>query len=209
VSPTTRLANRRDQILSEATGLFAEKGYNGTSLRGIAAACGITEAAIYRHFDNKNALYEWVIRSKAGQHDVETFLADGTESRTIEEVLTRMAANILSYLETDPELLGLMFNNSVETGPVAAVLFREVRLPYINFLAREIKRRIESGEVREVDPFITARCFVGMVMDCALSVNVWNKVSKFDFNASDVIANNVPIFARGMLSVDTLWKQRS
>lgn len=49
----------------------------------------------------------------------------------------------------------------METGPAAAVLFREVRLPYIEFLRDEIQGRIEAGELRLVDSFITARCFVG------------------------------------------------
>jgi len=91
-----------------------------------------------------------------------------------------------------------MFNNSVESGPVAAVLFREVRLPYINYLSNELDERMQSGEIVEVDAFITARCFVGMVMDCALSVAVWAKISDFQFNANNVICNNVPIFARGL-----------
>jgi AcrR family transcriptional regulator len=209
MTSTARPHNRREQILSEATRLFADKGYQGTSIRGIAGACGISEAAIYRHFENKDRLYEGVIRWKAGQHDIADFLEKMGRGGDIEAVLTRMAEHILSFLETDPELLGLMFNNSVETGPAAAVLFREVRLPYINFLAGELERRMSSGEVREVEPYITSRCFVGMVMDCALSVGVWNKITKFDFVANDVICNNVPIFARGLLGEPASRKVRS
>jgi AcrR family transcriptional regulator len=194
--------NRKDQILREAARLFAQDGYQGTSIRGIAAACGITEAAIYRHFASKERLYESAIRWKAGQHDIAAFLEQIGASGDIESVLRRMAAHILDFLETDRELLSLMFNNSVESGPACAVLFQQVRLPYIDFLAKELERRVADREVRPVDPYITARCFVGMVMDCALSVDVWNKVTKFDFHAGDVIANNVPIFARGLESTE-------
>ena len=198
MTPNARLPGRRDQILFEATRLFAANGFEGTSIRRIAGTCGISEAAIYRHFKNKVDLYEGVIRRKAAAHDITAFLAKDTGEGSIEDVLTRMAKHILSYLETDPELLGLMFSNSVESGPLGAVLFREVRLPYINHLAGELQRRIATGEVREVDPWITSRCFVGMVVDCALSVGVWNKIMKFDFRADDVVCNNVPIFARGL-----------
>lgn len=198
VSPQPR--SRREQILDEATRLFAVQGYRGTSIRNIAEACGLTEPALYRHFDGKMDLYSQAIRWKTGQHDIAGLLARQGRAGTIEDVLTRIAEHILGFLETDPELLGLMHNNSVETGPSAAVLFREVRLPYIEFLASEIERRIQSGELRPVDPFLTSRCFVGMVMDCALSVGVWNKLMQFDFVAQDVIQNNVPIYVRGLLA---------
>ena len=67
---------RRQQILLEASALFAEGGYEGTSIRGIAKACGITEAAIYRHYASKAHLYEEVIRAKASQHDISRFGAE-------------------------------------------------------------------------------------------------------------------------------------
>lgn len=197
-----RSPNRKDQLLREATRLFASQGFRGTSVRGIATACGISEAAVYRHFDGKADLYEAVIRRKSKAHDIKGYLQDLTDLPDIHGVLKGMAEHILSFLDTDPELLALMFGNSRDHGPCAALLFKEVRMPYIAFLAHELKKRMAEGEVRSVDPFITARCFVGMVMDCALSVDSWNRVTQFDFHASDVIANNVPIFARGLVNTD-------
>jgi AcrR family transcriptional regulator len=197
VKPSGKPTKRRDQILAEATHLFSRKGYEGTPIRKIASACGISEAAIYRHFDNKVQLYESVIQYKAAEHDITGYLQEHNEG-DIEAVLTTIAQHILSYIESDPELLRLMFNNSLESGPTAAVLFREFRLPYIRFLAGELGTRMNGGEVREIDPYITARCFVGMVVDCALSAGVWPKITEFKFNAGDVICNNVPIFARGL-----------
>ncbi len=92
-----------------------------------------------------------------------------------------------------------MFSNSLESGNLAAILFKGVRLPYIEFLSTELKNRIASGEVIQVDPFITSRCFVGMVMDCALNISVWTKIQDGKFVAKEVVCNNVPIFARGLV----------
>jgi AcrR family transcriptional regulator len=46
----------RERILSEATLLFTRSGYNAISMREIAAACGITKAGLYYHFNDKEAL---------------------------------------------------------------------------------------------------------------------------------------------------------
>ncbi len=46
----------RDQILEQALKLFSEKGIKETTIRDIAKAVGITEGAIYRHFDSKDQI---------------------------------------------------------------------------------------------------------------------------------------------------------
>ena len=68
----------------------------------------------------------------------------------------------------------------------------------MEFLVGKLRELIKAGKIREVHPVITARCFVGMVVDCALSAGVWPKITEFKFNAGDVVCNNVPIFARGL-----------
>lgn len=195
---------RRQQILNEASTLFAEGGYEGTSIRGIAKACGITEAAIYRHYSSKAQLYEEVIRAKASQHDIAGMLAAMDVDETIEGALRSVAYAVLELAKSDPELMRLMTSNSLDSGPVGPILFREIRLPFIEFVAGELARRMETGEIRPVDPLITARCFVGMVMDCALCTGVWKKLDDKRFQATDVVCNNVPIFARGLEPADTL-----
>ncbi len=47
----------RAQILDAAERLFAERGLAGASLQQIAAAAGVSKAAIFHHFENKQALY--------------------------------------------------------------------------------------------------------------------------------------------------------
>jgi AcrR family transcriptional regulator len=47
----------QERLLDTAAELFAQRGYAGVSMRDIAGAVGITQAAIYHHFTNKDALY--------------------------------------------------------------------------------------------------------------------------------------------------------
>ena len=49
---------RKRAILEGAVRLFRERGYHGTSIRDIGAAAGVTSAALYRHFVNKDAVLE-------------------------------------------------------------------------------------------------------------------------------------------------------
>lgn len=60
-APETRRADQRrtdtrEQLRSVALQLFAEKGYDGTSLREIAERLGVTKAAVYYHFRSKEEI---------------------------------------------------------------------------------------------------------------------------------------------------------
>lgn len=57
---------REDQLVGIATELFASKGYDGTSLRDIADAAGITKAALYYWFPEKEALFVRVVENRMG-----------------------------------------------------------------------------------------------------------------------------------------------
>jgi len=58
---------RRGEILGAAAGVFAERGYQGGSMRDIAVRVGVTEPALYRHFPGKEALFLTLMRVAGGR----------------------------------------------------------------------------------------------------------------------------------------------
>jgi len=53
----------RERIIKAAERLFAERGYDATSIRAIVAKARVNQAAINYHFDGKDGLYREVLRS--------------------------------------------------------------------------------------------------------------------------------------------------
>src|SRR5262245_47962676 len=58
-SPTSKLSSeeRRAAIIKAVRRLFADKGFHGTTTRELAEAAGVSEALLFKHFPNKEALY--------------------------------------------------------------------------------------------------------------------------------------------------------
>lgn len=53
----------RDQLIEVATRLFAEHGYEGTSIEAVLSAAGVSRGALYHHFAGKEALFEAVVQA--------------------------------------------------------------------------------------------------------------------------------------------------
>lgn len=78
---------RRQQILDRAIEVFAEVGFEGTSLRAIGEAIGVSHAALRRYFDSREELFLEILREKDLQalqrardlHQGELGLADGLD----------------------------------------------------------------------------------------------------------------------------------
>jgi AcrR family transcriptional regulator len=53
----------RGQLIEVATGLFAEHGYEGTSIEAVLTAAGVSRGALYHHFAGKEALFRAVLEA--------------------------------------------------------------------------------------------------------------------------------------------------
>ena len=61
----------RGQLIEVATSLFAERGYEGTSIEAVLAAAGVSRGALYHHFAGKEALFTAVLQAISGRITVE------------------------------------------------------------------------------------------------------------------------------------------
>lgn len=52
----------KERIIEEALTLFAEKGYQGTSVKNIADAVGIKDSSLYKHFKSKKEIFDTIVR---------------------------------------------------------------------------------------------------------------------------------------------------
>jgi AcrR family transcriptional regulator len=72
---TERGRARRAELVEVAKSLFAERGYEGTSIDAVLEATGISRGALYHHFDSKEALFEAVfldLEEEIGRRVLET-----------------------------------------------------------------------------------------------------------------------------------------
>jgi len=192
------MLDRKGQILEEATRLFAEEGYDGMTMKQLAAACGITEPALYRHFSSKDALYDEVLDAIARRLDTEEFFASFAPDAELEQLLSGIAAHIIEFYTKNADVYRLLLFSALDDHAKARHVFSIIRGTYVRFLVRHLDRLYSEGKIVEKSNDITARCFIGMVFDCAMSKTLWKGFQGRTYRPQETIANNVPIYVRGL-----------
>ena len=87
---TRRGPHTRQQILDASLRLFSERGFARTTVRDIARQAGITDAAIYYHFDSKRELLEALVEEQGFLNSLQN-LARLQADLPLQEMLLWMA----------------------------------------------------------------------------------------------------------------------
>jgi AcrR family transcriptional regulator len=181
-SPPHRFSaeDRRQQILDVARGLFARKGYNGTTTREIACGAGVNEALIFRHFVSKEELYWAVIdttcQAGEGMAAMERALSRNDD---LERAFTEIAEFLLDRREKDPTFTRLLLYSALENHELTKRFFSTFAGQYYEKLSRFIQEQIDKGVFRPMDPLIAARAFLGMVIYHSMVENLFVRDESF------------------------------
>ena len=153
-------AQRREQLLNVGRALFADKGYDATSVEEIAAQAGVSKPVVYEHFGGKEGLYAVVV-----DREMRFLLEAVTGALTVEahprEVLEQAALALLTYIETSTDGFRILVRDSPvaqSTGSFAS-LISEATTQVEHLLAEQFTAR---GFEPRTAP-IYAQMLVGMV----------------------------------------------
>ena len=189
---------RRADILAAAARCFSSRGFGGTTTRDIAGAVGITEAALYRYFPSKEAIYTAILDARMAAADPVAPLEAAARAGDDAAVFEGLARSLLASVEQDPTFLRLVLYSALE-GHQLARPFHEKRIRRLrDFLTDYIERRAADGAFRQVDPVLAARAFVGMVVDYLIAREVFGQRDVYPQTNAQVAETFVSIFLRGV-----------
>lgn len=144
---------KRGLILNAARRVFEADGLDGASLRAIAAAAGYTPAALYFHFDSKEAIYAEVLRGSLANL-AEAVTRATLRSKTPAERLRAAAMAFFNYYADNPRDLDLGF-----------YLFRGGMKP--RGLGKERDQALNASLAAALTPIATAAEALGARRDAA------------------------------------------
>ena len=169
---------RKEQIVRAALGIIGKDGIQGLTTSGIAKAVGISEANIYRHFKNKDAILTATVE------DLEDNISNILKKVTTREIspLNKLAQIFklhLSHIQNNKGVPRLVFSSELHFRQDLRDKLSFLIDRYLKMLTGILDEGVEDGSVKSaIDTTAMARLFVGMIQLSALR---W---SLSDFNIS-------------------------
>jgi AcrR family transcriptional regulator len=184
---------RREQLIDVGRRLFAERGFEGTSVEEIAAKAGVSKPVVYEHFGGKEGLYAVVVDREMQQLlDMVTSALTGGHPR---ELLEQAAFALLDYIEQSTDGFRILVRDSPvaqSTGSFAS-LISDIATQVEHILVAEFKHR--GFEAKHAPLY--AQMLVGMV---ALTGQWWLDVRRP--RKADVAAHLVNLAWNGLSGLE-------
>jgi TetR/AcrR family transcriptional regulator len=164
--------DRRKQLLRVAVESFAQNGFSGTKTKDIAAAAGVSEAILFRHFTSKEDLYHAILDEKEANMGWFVEMNELADRRDDRGLFGYVARQLVRSFREDAAFHRLLLYASLE-GHLLADLFHErFGLPMGDFLSRYVALRQKEGAFRECDPGVAVMFLIGSTIHYAMARHV-------------------------------------
>lgn len=150
---------RREQLLDTALELFAERGVDGTSVKALAQAAGVTPGLLYHYFESKEALFVALLSERGFLPRLRALVNSGANERPVREVLTDLLEGFDRTLAENAQLMSLFFDAGRARPELNGFASEGQRL-----ISGFLEARIATGELRPHDTTIAARALVSTIV---------------------------------------------
>ena len=161
--------DKKDQIIQAAIDLFAEKGFEGTSIRELAARADVNLAMVNYYFGSKEKLFEAMVEQKANStlaqlEEIES--SNAGEMEKIEAIIESYVDRFINQHKFNRVIHHeLMLRQREALHENIAVLFARNR----NIMKRIIESGVKKKVFKKVDPELTMATMVGTINQVLLS----------------------------------------
>ena len=157
----------KEKILNTALMMFAEKGYEGTSLRELLAELGFTKAAFYKHYQSKEELWDAVLDAMDNYY-AERFgsmehLPPVPKSPAELRALTLRMLDFTIHDEKIIMTRKLLLTELFHDERVSMLATRHFSEGLEALFAKLFSGMMENGSLKKEDPAMLALCFTAPV----------------------------------------------
>lgn len=153
----------KPQILSAAKQLFIERGYYGLAMREIAEVVGVSKAALYYHFRDKEELFLAILDLYLGEVEALIQRAIG-EQATAHGRIRALVSGFLSQPVEQRAVIRLASQEMAHLSDQARDAFNQAyHTRFIGRLEEILRQGMERGELRRLDPSVATWVLLGML----------------------------------------------
>ena len=196
-----RAEARPDEVLDAALDLFMEKGFSATRVEDIARRAGLSKGAVYLYFPSKEAILEALVKRAIVPIAQTAAAALGSFSGSPRDAFM-MLFRLMSERLGEPRVLAVpkLIIREVGAFPDLAIMYRrEVIDRALPILIGVVRRGVESGAFRPVDPELAVRSILGPIGLHLLMAEIFGLVPVGGLNLKGLIESHIDILENGLI----------
>ena len=170
------MTDKKTHIINKAMELFAAKGFEGTSIRDLAAAADVNVAMVNYYFGSKEKLFESLVETKASNtRGILDGIIKNQDLTSIEKVNLIIETYVTNLFNGRP--FHLLIHQELMLGNRETLQEAILNLLFPNSLMIRdlIVSGIKSGEFKKVDPEMTFATLIGTIHQVVQSKRYCNK----------------------------------
>jgi AcrR family transcriptional regulator len=205
-------SDKKEHIINTAISLFSTKGFEGTSIRDLAAKAGVNLAMINYYFGSKEKLFEYLIEQRAAHmHNM------------LDEIVNNKS---LTHIERIHAIINILVDKIFDNAEFQKVLLHEIMLnqreclsdAIINIVSKNIRiirniidNGIKNKEFNNVNPTLTVATLFGTINEilasqklCALLTSSHSSVHNNHFYKDETLKTKVKEHLKQLLNAHLL-----
>lgn len=148
------------RILKAATKLFAQRGYEATTIKELAAKAEVAEGTIFRYFSNKKAILVEVVTQ--GWVEILTDLLTELSEMDNYQAISQIMGHRMMGLDSNADLLRVCFLEAQFHPELSDRIQSEIIAKMTDVAEAFFQTAIEKGVYRPMNPRMVAQVFLGM-----------------------------------------------
>lgn len=195
-----RAEARPDEVLDAALELFMDKGFAATRVDDIAKRAGLSKGTVYLYFPSKEAVLEGLVRRAIipiADSALEALATYEGDPRIVISMVIRMVGQRFS----DPRIVAIpkvVFREVLGFPHLAEMYRAEVLDRVLPVATGLIRRGVEQGYLRQVDPELTVRSILGPLMLHLVMAEVFGIVPEGGLQFDRLVDNHLSILFDGL-----------
>lgn len=181
----------RQRILAAAAASFQTHGYARTTTQAIADKAEVAEVTIFRHFGDKQKLFQAVFQQIGGGVNFETLESQLTDD--LAQDLHLISKHTLHFFLAQQDTIRMMMFESAHFPEMKAALAQNPR-SMIELLERYFQKHIDAGKLQTINPQVTAQSFMSMVFGYAIGIHPVRSLLPTEISAEDIVIEFVRVF---------------
>lgn len=192
---------RRAEIAEVAVRLWAERGFDGTSVAEVAEAAGLSKGTLYLYFPSKQALLEDVLRRYSLMPNIQMLVED-LAGATLEDAVQAFVRRAWRHLTAHRDLVLLALRELPTHLDQLQGVLEKVFIPSNQLIASYLESRLGPTRAQEISFVVAGRGLIGMILIMFLSHSILGAGRFLPLDEDQITSTIAQVFLHGVAGAE-------